>query len=121
MRILTYHQVPPSFLDFVLAFKRSEKLILQTFFYHEHYLRERQFFTLRGETLELNLNADDAPERTQVPLEHARWFAGLASQLSVEQLRRAFEAGGATPKERDGFADAVRARIALLQEQTTIR
>lgn len=39
-----------------------------------------------------------------IPLDHARWFAGLVSQLTPNQVRQAFEAAGATPEEADGFS-----------------
>ncbi|MGH9410172.1 MAG: hypothetical protein ACRD1V_12040, partial [Vicinamibacterales bacterium] len=37
-----------------------------------------------------------------VPLEHARWFASLVSQLTPTQVRAAFEAADATPQDVDG-------------------
>ena len=40
----------------------------------------------------------------EIPLDHARWFAGLAGQLTPNQVRQAFEAAGATPQEVDGFS-----------------
>ncbi|QQS44792.1 MAG: hypothetical protein IPM66_12500 [Acidobacteriota bacterium] len=46
-----------------------------------------------------------------VPLEHARWFAGLVGQLTDEQLRAAFKAAGATPAEEAGFAMRLREKI----------
>lgn len=51
-----------------------------------------------------------------VPLEHARWFATLASQLTDAQLRAAFEAAGAGDAEVAGFSARIRARIAELQQ-----
>lgn len=51
-----------------------------------------------------------------VPLEHARWFAALASQLTDEQIRDAFEAAGAAAAEVQGFSARIRARIAELQQ-----
>lgn len=51
-----------------------------------------------------------------VPLEHARWFAGLASQLSDAQIRAAFTAAGASEAEVQGFSARIRARIAELQQ-----
>jgi hypothetical protein len=52
----------------------------------------------------------------KVPLEHARWFAALASQLTDAQIRAAFEASGATEAEVQGFSAAIRARIAELKQ-----
>ncbi len=46
-----------------------------------------------------------------MPLEHARWFAALAAQLTDQQLRDAFRAAGATQAEIDAFAARMRARI----------
>ena len=51
----------------------------------------------------------------RVPLEHARWFASLVGQLTPEQVRRAFEAAGATPEEVDGFATRFVGKIRELQ------
>ena len=50
-----------------------------------------------------------------IPLEHARWFSGLASQLTDAQIRQAFEAAGATPAEVSGFSAALRAKILELK------
>lgn len=46
-----------------------------------------------------------------VPLDHARWFAGIAGQLTDEQLRSAFKAAGATAAEETGFALRLREKI----------
>jgi hypothetical protein len=51
----------------------------------------------------------------KIPLEHARWFAGLASQLTESQVRRAFEAAGATQAEIDGFSSRIMEKIRELQ------
>ncbi|MEX2270965.1 MAG: hypothetical protein WD690_05815 [Vicinamibacterales bacterium] len=51
----------------------------------------------------------------EVPIEHARWFAGLASQLTDRQLTDALRASGATKAEIDGFAARLRAKIVQLQ------
>jgi hypothetical protein len=50
-----------------------------------------------------------------VPLEHARWFSGLASQLTEAQVRRAFEAAGATEVEVAGYSARVLQKIAELR------
>ena len=54
----------------------------------------------------------------RVPLEHARWFAGLVSQLTEAQLRQAFAAAGATPQETDGFTAKLVEKIAALRAAT---
>ena len=50
----------------------------------------------------------------RVPLEHARWFGSLASQLTPEQVRRAFQAAGATPEEVEGFTARFVEKVAQL-------
>jgi hypothetical protein len=50
-----------------------------------------------------------------VPLEHARWFTGLATQLTVNQVRRAFEAAGASTTEIEGFSARVMEKIQELR------
>ena len=51
----------------------------------------------------------------EVPIEHARWFTSLVSQLTPAQLRSAFEAAGATPQEVDGYTKRFLAKVAQLQ------
>lgn len=54
----------------------------------------------------------------KVPLEHARWFATLASQLTDKQLADAFRAAGASEPEIAGFSARLREKIAELQKAT---
>jgi hypothetical protein len=51
----------------------------------------------------------------RVPLEHARWFVAIVSQLSPEQVRRAFDAAGAAPEHAEGFSRRFMEKIAELQ------
>ncbi len=46
-----------------------------------------------------------------VPLEHARWFAGIIGQLTDKQIQDAFRAAGASPSEVSGFSARVRSKI----------
>jgi hypothetical protein len=62
------------------------------------------------------LNHDGTAEIDPVPLEHARWFASLAAQLSPDQVRRAFEAAGASAEERDGFTARFLEKLQELQQ-----
>jgi len=65
---------------------------------------------------ELHLDYDGIePGVDRVPLEHARWFATVLSQLTPEQIRRAFEAAGASRQEIDGFSKRMMEKIAELQ------
>ena len=52
----------------------------------------------------------------KVPLDHARWFSALASQLTDEQLQAALKASGASDAEVTGFAARLREKIAELQK-----
>ena len=54
----------------------------------------------------------------KVPLEHARWFAALASRLTDQQLADAFRAAGASSEEVRGFSARMRQKIAELQKAT---
>jgi hypothetical protein len=46
-----------------------------------------------------------------IPVEHAKWFMAMVSQLTDAQIRRAFEASGASPAELDAFSKALSRRI----------
>jgi hypothetical protein len=46
-----------------------------------------------------------------VPVEHAKWFAGIVGQLSDDQIRDAFRAAGATDAEASGFTSKLRQKI----------
>jgi len=52
---------------------------------------------------------------SSVPIDHARWFAGIIGQLSQEQIRQAFQAAGATPSEVDGFSRKIMQKIGELK------
>ncbi|HSP67608.1 MAG TPA: hypothetical protein VLN48_07765 [Bryobacteraceae bacterium] len=45
---------------------------------------------------------------------HAKWLGQLLAQLSTEQIRDCFRAGGYSPEETAGFAKVVQGRIAEL-------
>lgn len=54
--------------------------------------------------------------RKNVPREDARWMGQLLGQLSLDQIRDAFRAGGYSPQDIDGFSMIVEARIAQLEK-----
>jgi hypothetical protein len=80
----------------------------------DHFRKEKFIDKVEAGVLHLAHDGFD-PDINRVPLAHARWFAGLASQLSSSQLRRAFEAAGATAAEVDGYSATLRAKIAALR------
>lgn len=52
----------------------------------------------------------------QIPIQNVRWIAGLLSQLTDQQIRDAFRAGGYLGPELDGFTFAFEHRIAELKK-----
>lgn len=64
-----------------------------------------------GGQLKLHYSGKMASANKSVPVEHARWFAGILGQLTDEQLRDAFRAAGATQPEIDGFSRRLRQKI----------
>ena len=79
----------------------------------EHYRGQTFLAGIDGRTLKLN-HRSAHPFGREIPIEHARWFAGLASQLQERQVRRAFEASGANAGEVAGFTAAFMAKVAEL-------
>ena len=49
-----------------------------------------------------------------IPRAHAKWIGHILGQLSAEQIRDCFRAGGYSPEEVNGFAKVVLGRIAEL-------
>lgn len=64
------------------------------------------------------LNHDGTASVEPVPLEHARWFVSLSSQLTPQQVQRAFEASGAPEEERNGFSARFVEKLQELQKAT---
>ena len=52
----------------------------------------------------------------KIPRADAKWMAGLLSQLSPDQIRDAFRAGGYSTAQIEAYTMAVQARIAELQK-----
>jgi hypothetical protein len=50
----------------------------------------------------------------KIPRSDVEWIASLLSQLSLEQIRDAFRAGGYSPEQVEAYSAAVQARIAAL-------
>jgi hypothetical protein len=64
-----------------------------------------------GGTLNLHYSGKMSSSLKAIPIEHARWFAGIVGQLSDKQLQDAFRAAGATDAEINGFAARLRQKI----------
>jgi hypothetical protein len=68
-----------------------------------------------GNALKLDYSGKGGRLMDSVPVEHARWFAGIVGQLSDEQIRQAFKAAGASQTEEQGFATRIRQKINQLK------
>jgi hypothetical protein len=68
---------------------------------------------VRNRSLDLHYAGDG--EINLVPLDHARWFARLAGQLTPEQIAQAFESAGASPAEVKGYQQKLLDKIAELK------
>lgn len=79
-----------------------------------HFQQQRFIDRVTGGMLFLAYDGYDK-DIDRVSLEHARWFAALASQLTSAQLRQAFEAAGATTAEVDGYVAKLAEKIAALR------
>jgi hypothetical protein len=79
------------------------------------YIAEDFIEGVKDGTLQLDYEGFESKNLGAVPLEHARWFASLVTQLTPAQVRAAFEAAGATPPEVDGYSKRLTAKIAELQ------
>jgi hypothetical protein len=64
-----------------------------------------------GGSLNLNYSGKGGRILKSVPLEHARWFAGVVGQLTDDQIRAAFKAAGASDADTQGFTSRIRAKI----------
>jgi hypothetical protein len=72
------------------------------------------------DALELNFRLEGT-KPVRVPMEDARWLSQLASRLTEGQVRKAFEAGGATDAEVSGFSKRFLERVRELQQAVGAR
>lgn len=68
-----------------------------------------------GGQLKLHYSGKMGSTLKTVPIEHARWFAGIIGQLTDNQLRDAFRAAGASSAEVEGFSRRIRQKITELK------
>lgn len=66
---------------------------------------------ISGGNVKLHYSGKMSSTLKSVPIEHAKWFAGIVGQLSDDQIRDAFKAAGATDQEINGFAGRFRQKI----------
>ena len=77
---------------------------------------KKEEFIEKVEGNEVDLDYEGYGGINKVPVEHARWFLRLASQLTDEQLRTAIKASGASDAEIAGFSARLREKIVELQK-----
>ncbi len=71
-----------------------------------------------GGSLKLNYSGKMGSSLKSVPVEHAKWFAGIIGQLTDEQIRDAFKAAGANDQEIVAFSARIRHKINELKAAT---
>lgn len=76
----------------------------------EEYRKDTLIARVEPDAVVLNYRAYGTPP-TRIPIEHARWFAAMAAQLTRDQVRRAFEAAGTPAGEIDGFVDVFMSKL----------
>ncbi len=96
------------------TFGHMASLVHRTTWNLEEFKKQKFIDRVNGKTLYLHYEGG-SKSMGEVPLDHARWFAVLAAQLTENQVRRAFEAAGATQAEIDGFSSRIMEKIKELQ------
>jgi len=77
----------------------------------DFYLSSRPFFLTALDVPNYVTRTKMQDVAKHIPRTHARWLGQLLGQLSLEQIRDCFRAGGYSPAEVDGFAKVVQRRI----------
>jgi hypothetical protein len=76
---------------------------------------EREPFVTKVDDEHVYLHYEGYHHIERVPLEHARWFSELASALTDDQIKQAFEASGASAQEVSGFSARLQEKLAELR------
>ena len=79
----------------------------------EEYRKDKLIASVEPDAIVLNYRAYGTPP-TRIPIEHARWFASMAKDLTRAQVRRAFEAAGTPADQIDGFVDVFMQKLGEL-------
>ena len=77
----------------------------------DQYRKDKLIASVQPDAIILNYRAYGTPP-TRIPMEHARWFAKLTSQLSRAQVKAAFDAAGTAQNDIDGFVDMFMSKLA---------
>jgi hypothetical protein len=80
----------------------------------DEYRKDKLIAKVEPGAIVLNYRAYGTPP-TRIPMEHARWFAKMASQLSRVQVKAAFDAAGTPPAEVEGYVDVFMSKLAELK------
>ena len=79
----------------------------------DQYRQDKLIERVEPDAIILNYRAYGTPPK-RIPMEHARWFAKMSSQLTRDQVKAAFDAAGTPPNEIDGFVDVFMSKLAEL-------
>src|SRR5262245_37841656 len=77
----------------------------------DDYNRQGFIDGVSGGRLKLHYRGRSQSLFKSVPVEHARWFAGIIGQIRDDQLREAFRAAEGAPAEIEGFTKRLRQKI----------
>lgn len=83
----------------------------------DEYRKDKLIARVEPDGIVLNYRAYGTPP-TRVPMDHARWFVSMASQLTEAQVRKAFEAAGAPPDQVAGFTQVFMQKLGELKKAT---
>ncbi len=79
----------------------------------DQYKQDKLIESVAPDAIVLNYRAYGTPPK-RIPMEHARWFVKMSSQLTRDQVKAAFDAAGTPPQEIDGFVDMFMSKLAEL-------
>jgi hypothetical protein len=102
------------------TFGHMASLVHRTVWDLDAFRKQKLIDRVSGDTLYLAYEGG-SKSMNKIPLEHARWFARMASQLTEAQVRRAFEAAGATQAEINGFSWRIMQKISELEAAVSAR
>ena len=84
----------------------------------DEYRKDKLIARVEPDAIVLNYRAYGMPP-TRVPMEHARWFVSMASQLSEAQVRKAFDAAGTPAEQAAGFTAVFMRKLEELKKATS--
>jgi hypothetical protein len=93
------------------SFGRMSAIFLFSKWNLDDYNKQGFIDGVSGGRLKLHYRGRSQSLFRSVPVEHAKWFAGIVDRLTDDQFRDAFRAAGGSPVEIDGFTKRLRQKI----------